>query len=82
MRHGTYVTSIAAGELSENTDTPMHGVAFDSTVFFIAIELAEPDENYDPVDLGDSSGNNSPDFSGIDSFFSQLFSIHNNNDCL
>jgi len=80
MRHGTYVTSIAAGELSENTDTPMHGVAFDSTVFFIAIELAEPDENYDPVDLGDSSGNNSPDFSGIDSFFSQLFSIHNNND--
>ena len=71
------VSSVAAGSLSENDDSPMHGVAFNSNILFTAIQLAEPDENYDPVDLGDSSGNNAPDFTGIDNFFSQLFEIYN-----
>lgn len=76
-RHGTMVASVAAGTLAEDDDSPMHGVAFDSTVLFTAIQLAEPDEDYDPVDLGDSDGNNAPDFTGIDNFFSQLFRIYN-----
>jgi len=77
QRHGTMVSSVAAGSLSENDDSPMHGVAFNSNILFTAIQLAEPDENYDPVDLGDSSGNNAPDFTGIDNFFSELFEIYN-----
>ena len=51
QRHGTMVSSVAAGSLSENDDSPMHGVAFNSNILFTAIQLAEPDENYDPVDL-------------------------------
>ena len=84
-RHGTMVTSIAAGGLDKIARSPMHGVAFDATVLFIAIQLAEPDPDYDPIDLGDtdSSGDltNAPDvaeqFAGIDSFFSSLFDIYN-----
>ena len=49
------VASVAAGILSEGSNNPMHGVAFDSTVLFTAIQLAEPDENYDPIDLGDET---------------------------
>tara|TARA_B100000029_G_scaffold515716_1_gene624184 strand:+ start:29680 stop:32151 length:2472 start_codon:yes stop_codon:yes gene_type:complete len=79
-RHGTMVSSVAAGILSENDDSPMHGVAFDADIFFIAIQLAEPDENYDPIDLGDSSGDNSPDYTGVDNFFSQLFNIYSSYD--
>ena len=30
---------------------PMHGVAFDSTILFVAIQLAELDPDYDPIDL-------------------------------
>ena len=71
-RHGTMVASVAAGTLAEDDDSPMHGVAFDSTVLFTAIQLAEPDEDYDPVDLGDSDGNNAPDFTGIDNFLVSL----------
>ena len=70
------VASVAAGTLAEDDDSPMHGVAFDSTVLF-ANSVREPDEDYDPVDLGDSDGNNAPDFTGIDNFFSQLFRIYN-----
>ena len=80
-RHGTYVTSIAAGGLDRSAKSPMHGVAFDADVLFVAIQLAEPDDDYDPVDLGgtDGDGNVTPeqDFTGIDSFFSQLFNFYN-----
>ena len=53
-RHGTMVTSIAAGTLDKTAQSPMHGVAFDSQVLFVAIQLAEPDPDYDPIDLGDT----------------------------
>jgi hypothetical protein len=84
-RHGTYVTSIAAGTLDKNRSTPMHGVGFNSEVLFVAIQLSEPDDDYDPIDLGDtdSDGNvTNPDdvaqdFSGIDNFFSSLFDFYN-----
>ena len=83
-RHGTMVASIAAGTLDKNRNTPMHGVGFDADILFVAIQLAEPDENYDPIDLGetDSSGNVTDaddvaeDFSGIDGFFSSLFDFY------
>ena len=83
-RHGTMVASIAAGTLEKNISTPMHGVGFDSEILFVAIQLAEPDEDYDPVDLGDtdSDGNVTnaddvaQDFSGIDNFFSSLFDFY------
>ena len=59
----------------------MHGVAFDADILFVAIQLAEPDPEYDPVDLGDDDGagavSNAPDFTGIDSFFSSLFEVYN-----
>jgi subtilisin family serine protease len=83
-RHGTMVASIAAGTLDKDRNTPMHGVGFDSDILFVAIQLAEPDENYDPIDLGetDSSGNVTnaddvaEDFSGLDGFFSSLFDFY------
>lgn len=83
-RHGTMVASIAAGTLEKNASTPMHGVGFDSDILFVAIQLAEPDDDYDPVDLGDtdSDGNVTnaddvaQDFSGIDNFFSSLFDFY------
>ena len=67
--------------LDKTFQSPMHGVAFDSQVLFVAIQLAEPDPDYDPIDLGDtdSSGEvTNPDnleaqFAGIDNFFSSLF---------
>ena len=83
-RHGTMVASVAAGKQDKSDTTPMHGVAFDADVLFVAIQLAEPDPNYDPVDLGtdDGAGNvsNAPDFTGIDNFFTQLFEIFNRYD--
>ena len=83
-RHGTMVASIAAGTLDKNRSTPMHGVGFDAEILFVAIQLAEPDPDYEPIDLGDtdSSGNLTDaddvaeDFSGIDSFFSSLFDYY------
>ena len=61
--------------------TPMHGVAFEADVLFVAIQLAEPDPDYDPVDIGDDDGSGNvsgaPDFTGIDNFFSQLFEVYN-----
>ena len=76
-RHGTMVASVAAGTLSENSDTPMHGVAFDADIFFIAIQLAEPDDTYEPIDLGDGPGGDpDPDFSGVDNFFESLFDVY------
>ena len=43
-------------ETRQNRYTPMHGVAFDADVLFVAIQLAEPDPDYDPVDIGDDDG--------------------------
>ena len=38
-RHGTMVASVAAGELDKKNSRPMHGVAFDADVLFVAIQL-------------------------------------------
>ena len=77
-RHGTAVSSIAIGNRSDD-GSPMHGVAFDAKVFFLAVQLGSAPEDYDPVDLGDSSGGGSPDYSGIDNFYDQVFEIFINN---
>ena len=83
-RHGTMVASVAAGKQDKTDTTPMHGVAFEANVLFVAIQLAEPDPTYDPVDIGDDDGSGNvtgaPDFTGIDNFFSQLFEIYNEYD--
>ncbi len=77
-RHGTAVSSIAIGKSSED-GSPMHGVAFDAKVFFIAVQLGSAPEDYDPVDLGDSTGAGAPDYSGVDNFYDQVFEIFINN---
>ena len=78
------VASVAAGKQDKTDITPMHGVAFEADVLFVAIQLAEPDPDYDPVDIGDDDGSGNvsgaPDFTGIDNFFSQLFEIYNDYD--
>ena len=83
-RHGTMVASVAAGKQDKTDITPMHGVAFEADVLFVAIQLAEPDPDYDPVDIGDDDGSGNvsgaPDFTGIDNFFSQLFEVYNDYD--
>ncbi|MBT3851651.1 MAG: S8 family serine peptidase [Gammaproteobacteria bacterium] len=83
-RHGTMVASVAAGKQDKSDITPMHGVAFEADVLFVAIQLAEPDPDYDPVDIGDDDGSGNvsgaPDFTGIDNFFSQLFEVYNDFD--
>ena len=56
QRHGTMVASVAAGKQEKSDTSPMHGVAFEANVLFIAIQLAEPDPDYDPVDLGTDDG--------------------------
>ena len=73
-RHGTAVSSIAAGNASDD-DSPMHGMAFNAKIFFIAVQLGEAPPDYDPVDLGDSTGAGSPDYSGVDNFYNQVFNI-------
>ena len=83
-RHGTMVTAVAAGKLDKSNSSPLHGVAFDADVLFVAIQLAEPDPDYDPIDIGDDDGSGNvtgaPDFTGIDNFFSELFEIYNDYD--
>jgi hypothetical protein len=78
------VASVAAGKQDKTNTTPMHGVAFEANVLFVAIQLAEPDPDYDPIDIGDDDGSGNvsgaPDFTGIDNFFSQLFEIYNDYD--
>ncbi|GIS76135.1 MAG: hypothetical protein CM1200mP12_18540 [Gammaproteobacteria bacterium] len=76
-RHGTMVSGIAAGLRNGSNYSYTHGVAFDAKVFFVAIQLAEPDPDYDPIDLGDSSGDNSPDYSGVDNFFGNYLIFSN-----
>ena len=78
-RHGTAVSSIAIGNRSDD-GSPMHGVAFDAKVFFISVQLGEPSDDYDPVDLGDSTGAGSPDYSGIDNFYDQVFEVFIDNE--
>ena len=84
QRHGTMVASVAAGKQEKSDTSPMHGVAFEANVLFIAIQLAEPDPDYDPVDIGTDDGSgtvsDAPDFTGIDNFFSSLFEIYNQYD--
>ena len=84
QRHGTMVASVAAGKQEKSDTSPMHGVAFEANVLFIAIQLAEPDPDYDPVDIGTDDGSgtvsDAPDFTGIDSFFSSLFEVYNQYD--
>ena len=75
-RHGTIVSSIAAGI---KDDDGTHGVAYDAKIFFVAIQLSAPDPDYDPIDLGDDTGAGAPDYSGIDNFFDQLFDIFKSN---
>ena len=55
---GLWLPLLQLETLDKTAQSPMHGVAFDSQVLFVAIQLAEPDPDYDPVDLGetDSSG--------------------------
>ena len=78
------VASVAAGKLEKLDLTPMHGVAFEANVLFVAIQLADPDPVYNPVDIGDDDGSgnvsNAEDFTGIDNFFNQLFGIYNRYD--
>ena len=84
QRHGTMVASVAAGKQEKSDSSPMHGVAFEANVLFIAIQLAEPDPDYDPVDIGTDDGSgtvtDAPDFTGIDNFFSSLFEVYNQYD--
>ncbi len=75
-RHGTIVAAIAAGL---KDDEGVHGVAYDSKVFFVAIQLSSPPPDYDPIDLGDETGAGAPDYSGIDNFFDELFDIFKSN---
>ena len=83
LRHGTWVASVAAGPLNKSNNG-IHGVAFDAEILFIAIRLGDPQDDYDPVDIGDDDGSgnvtNAPDFTGIDNFFAQLFNIYNSYD--
>ena len=83
LRHGTWVASVAAGPLNKSNNG-IHGVAFDAEILFIAIRLGSPQDDYDPVDIGDDDGSgnvtNAPDFTGIDNFFAQLFNIYNSYD--
>tara|TARA_B110000238_G_scaffold138370_1_gene149116 strand:- start:1252 stop:3363 length:2112 start_codon:yes stop_codon:yes gene_type:complete len=78
------VASVAAGKQEKSDTSPMHGVAFEANVLFVAIQLAEPDPDYDPVDIGTDDGSgtvsDAPDFTGIDNFFSSLFEIYNQYD--
>jgi subtilase-type serine protease len=78
------VASVAAGKQEKTDTSPMHGVAFEANVLFIAIQLAEPDPDYDPVDIGTDDGSgtvtDAPDFTGIDNFFSSLFEVYNQYD--
>ena len=63
-RHGTHVSGIAAGD---KDGSGMHGVAFDSQLFFISIELSDPPDDYEPQVI-----NPTVDYTGIDNSWSQL----------
>ena len=63
-RHGTHVSGIAVGD---KDGTGMHGVAFDSQLFFISIELSDPPEDYEPAVIDQTV-----DYTAVDSSWSQL----------
>ncbi len=63
-RHGTHVSAIALGE---RDSSGMHGVAFDSQLFFISIKLGSAGEEYEPAEI-----NSSVDYTGVDDSWSQL----------
>jgi len=63
-RHGTHVSAIAVGD---KDSTGMHGVAFDSQLFFISIELSDPPDDYEPAVIDQTV-----DYTAVDSSWSQL----------
>jgi len=84
-RHGTMVASIAAGTLSRDDNSLMHGVAWDADIFFVAIRLSDPDDDYEPVDLGDGdSSTTDPDLAeslkSTDEFFENIFQVFTSRD--
>ncbi len=69
--HGTFVASIAAGDRDEsNNPNDIQGVAFNAQIHFIAIPLAEPDDNYEPVEVTED---NSEDYSGLDRSYASFY---------
>ena len=69
--HGTFVASIAAGDRDEsNNPNDIQGVAYNAQIHFIAIPLAEPDDNYDPVEVTED---NSEDYSGLDQSYASFY---------
>ena len=69
--HGTFVASIAAGDRDEsNNPNDIQGVAYNAQIHFIAIPLAEPDDDYDPVEVTED---NSEDYSGLDQSYASFY---------
>ena len=69
--HGTFVASIAAGDRDEsNNPNDIQGVAYNAQIHFIAIPLAEPDDDYDPVEVTED---NAEDYSGLDQSYASFY---------
>ena len=69
--HGTFVASIAAGDRDEsNNPNDIQGVAYNAQIHFIAIPLAEPDDNYEPVEVTED---NAEDYSGLDQAYASFY---------
>ncbi len=69
--HGTFVASIAAGDRDEsNNPNDIQGVAFNAQIHFIAIPLAEPDDDYEPVEVTEE---NAEDYSGLDQAYASFY---------
>ncbi|MEL0199523.1 MAG: S8 family peptidase, partial [Gammaproteobacteria bacterium] len=69
--HGTFVASIAAGDRDEsNNPNDIQGVAYNAQIHFIAIPLAEPDDDYDPVEVTED---NAEDYSGLDQSYAAFY---------
>ena len=69
--HGTFVASIAAGDRDEsNNPNDIQGVAYNAQIHFIAIPLAEPDEDYEPVEVTEE---NAEDYSGLDQAYASFY---------
>ena len=69
--HGTFVASIAAGDRDEsNNPNDIQGVAYNAQIHFIAIPLAEPDDNYEPVEVTEE---NAEDYSGLDQAYASFY---------
>ena len=69
--HGTFVASIAAGDRDQsNNPNDIQGVAYNAQIHFIAIPLAEPDDNYEPVEVTEE---NAEDYSGLDQAYASFY---------